>query len=246
MRGRFVPLSLGRRMIVEHCHFAKDTQKGVMMRRLMVPRLAAAMRDSAARPPWTIVFVKAFALMARDQAEYRRMYVKLPWPGLYEVPLSVATVPITRDMSGEEVLFMARFRDPATRPLVTLAMELAHAKSAPIDQVKDFRTALLIARLPAPLRRLAWWLGLNLGRQRPNFLGTFAVSSVGTSDIIYAIHPLTTLVSYGRIGSDGAVDVTFSFDHRVFDGMTVARGLTALETILDSVVADEITGRDKV
>jgi pyruvate/2-oxoglutarate dehydrogenase complex dihydrolipoamide acyltransferase (E2) component len=85
-----------------------------------------------------------------------------------------------------------------------------------------------------------------MGRQRPNFLGTFCVSSVGTSEIVYAIHPLTTLVSYGTIEPDGAVDVTFSFDHRVFDGMTIARGLAALETILDGVIANEVAGPERV
>jgi hypothetical protein len=240
MRGRRVPLSPGRRMIAEYCHFAADTQKGVIARRLHVPRLAAAMRGTSVKPPWTVVFLKAFALVARDMPEFRRAYVKLPWPGLYEVPRSVGNIPITRDLDGEEVLFMARFRDPAALPLGALAAELARCKTAPIREIKDFRTALLVARLPRPFRRLAWWLGLNLGRQRPNFLGTFAISSVGTAEIVYAIHPLTTLVSYGAIGPDGAVDVTFSFDHRVFDGMPVARGLAALEAVLDGAIAHEV------
>ena len=42
------------------------------------------------------------------------------------------------------------------------------------------RRALAIARLPLPLRRLLIWLSLNIGRQVPNFMGTFAISALGS------------------------------------------------------------------
>ena len=41
---------------------------------------------------------------------------------------------------------------------------------------KDFRRSLAISGLPRPLRRFLWWVGLNVGRQRANYFGTFGVS----------------------------------------------------------------------
>ena len=46
-------------------------------------------------PGWAAIFVKAFALVAREQPILRTLYVKLPWPGFYELPRSVAMVAIT-------------------------------------------------------------------------------------------------------------------------------------------------------
>ena len=41
-----------------------------------------------------------------------------------------------------------------------------------------FRKMLRATRLPLPLRRLLWWIGLNVGRQRANYFGSFGVTSV--------------------------------------------------------------------
>jgi len=51
-------------------------------------------------------------------------------------------------------------------------------RSAPIDSITDFRRALAIARLP--LRLLLVWLSHNIGRQVPNFMGSFAISALGS------------------------------------------------------------------
>ena len=53
-------------------------------------------RDQA-RIPWPVVFAKAYALVAAGSPPLRRVYVKLPWPRLYELPQSVASIIIERD-----------------------------------------------------------------------------------------------------------------------------------------------------
>ncbi len=63
-------------------------------------------------------------------------------------------------------------------PLAEIDAQIRHAKEAPIDEVPSFRKILRVTRLPLPLRRLFWSVGLNFGRQRANWFGNFGVTSV--------------------------------------------------------------------
>jgi hypothetical protein len=240
-RGKAVALTLGRRFIIEHCHFSNLMQKGVFTKTINIAPLIRAMNASPKKPALTLVFLKAFAVIARDIPELRRSYIKLPWPQLHELDYSVGMIPVTRNLEGEEIVLMAKFRDPANATFADLSAELEHQKTAPVRDIKNFDRVLKFVALPWPLRRFAFWIGLNSARHKPKFYGTFGVSSVGTAEAIYAIHPLTTLLTYGVIdAASGSINVNFSFDHRVFDGMVVARALTALETALNGEIADEI------
>jgi hypothetical protein len=138
-------------------------------------------------------------------------------------------------------------KDPAKQSLRDLGRTLQHASTAPINEIKDFRRSLRIARLPRPLRRLVWSIGLNFGRQRANYFGTFALSvySALNAESLHPLTPLTTLLNYGVIGSDGSVNVRIIYDHRTLNGATVARALARLEDILNSVVADELRSMEQ-
>ena len=63
-------------------------------------------------------------------------------------------------------------------PLTEVDALIRHAKEAPVEQVPAFRKILRATRLPLPLRRLFWLVGLNFGRQRANYFGSFGVTSV--------------------------------------------------------------------
>jgi hypothetical protein len=63
-------------------------------------------------------------------------------------------------------------------PLSEIDAQIRQAKDAPVDQVPAFRKILRVTRLPLPLRRLMWLIGLNFGRQRANWFGSFGVTSV--------------------------------------------------------------------
>ena len=67
---------------------------------------------------------------------------------------------------------------PETLALAEVDAQIRHAKTAPIDEVPAFRKIMRVTRLPLPLRRLIWVVGLNFGRQRANWFGSFAVTSV--------------------------------------------------------------------
>src|SRR6516225_2839258 len=209
MLGRRVALSLPRRLLTNLSHLARGFPRATLVTRINVAALMEP-RDQA-RIPWPVVFAKAYALVAAGAPPLRRVYVKLPWPHLYELPQSVASIIVERDWphddgdSGEKALFLGRLKAPDTASLPNLATRLRALKSAPINSIADFRRALAIARLPLPLRRLLVWLSLNIGRQVPNFMGSFAISALGShrAAIVDTIPVWSSFLNYGPIAPDG-------------------------------------------
>src|SRR6476659_6173647 len=126
MRGGMIPLSVPRRMVVDLLHFGAAIPSVPVQRRMSlapIVRARAACRD---RPRWTAIFAKAYALTAREFPELRRAYVKLPWPMLYEYPLSNASIIGERDYLGEPCIFSIIVKDPAGRPLPDIGKILEH------------------------------------------------------------------------------------------------------------------------
>ena len=242
MRGRMIPLSVPRRMVIDLLYFARGVPTVPVQKRMALGPLLTARAACRPHPRWTALFTKAYALMARDFPEFRRAYVKLPWPHLYEYPRSNATIIVERDYRGEPGLFSLSIKDPASRPLQDIGRQLERAASVPVESIKDFRRAMRFVRLPRPLRRGLWWLGLNIGRQRGNYFGTFGISvySALQAESLHPLSPLTSLLNYGVMSGDGVLDVRIMYDHRVMDGATVARGLARLEEILNTTIKDEV------
>jgi hypothetical protein len=242
MRGRAIGLSVQRRMVIDFLHFARSVPTVPVQKRMSIAALAAARAACRDRPRWTAIFTKAFALVAEEVPELRRSYVKLPWPHLYEYPTSKANIMIERDYRGERALCPVSIKDPARQPLSAIGALLQRATTDPLETIKDFRRWRQIARLPRPLRRTLWWIGLNIGRQRGNFFGTFGVSvySALNAESLHPLSPLTALLTYGVMTNNGSLDVRIIYDHRVMDGATVARALGRLEEILNSVILEEV------
>ncbi|HUR54707.1 MAG TPA: hypothetical protein VMZ71_11285 [Gemmataceae bacterium] len=242
MRGRAIRLSRTRRMIVDLMHFSSAVPTVPVQRRMNLSDVIAARDDCRVRPSWTAIFTKAYALVAADMPELRRAYVKFPWPRLFEYPASVATITVERDYEGEKGVFGLRVKDPAALTLEDLTQSLRHASTAPVGDIKSFRKALRVAGLPVFLRRPLWWLALNVGRQRANYFGTFAVSvySALGAESLHPLSPCTTLLNYGVISPDGTCDVRLIYDHRVMDGANVARALAALEATMCGPIVEEL------
>jgi len=245
LRGRFIPLSLPRRTVVDLLHFASSIPSVPVQRLMSLQPVVAARAACSDRPRWTAIFVKAYALVASEFPELRRAYIKLPWPSLYEYPLSNASIIIERDYEGEPCLFSILVKNPAALSLYDIGRILHHASSAPVGAIKDFRRSMQFAALPRPLRRLLWWLALNIGRQRSNFFGTFALSvySALNAESLHPLTPLTTTLNYGVIDNEGKVTVRIIYDHRVVNGATVARALARLEEVLNTSLVDELRSK---
>jgi hypothetical protein len=139
-------------------------------------------------------------------------------------------------------VFFGRIADPSRLSLSEIHSQIREFAEAPVESVRFFRRMLLIARLPRPVRRSLLWLGLNLPRSRPVQFGTFGMSvysSLG-AESLHPLSPLTTTFNYGVIEPDGTVWVRLIYDHRVFDGATAARALSALEDVLNEKILNEL------
>jgi hypothetical protein len=243
MEGRPVALSLARRFIDDLSWLSLSVPLGVIAKPISVAPLQAARAACADRPPWTILFARAYALVARDQPELRRFYVRVPWRGLHECASSVATIMIERDWRGERALFPARLKSVAERPLPDLLAEFERQRTEPVETVPHFKRVLAYARLPTALRRAIWWYAFHHGALRPGYFGTYGLSVLGHAGatIVRPVSPLTNFVGYGPIASDGAVQLTMAFDHRVMDGGSIVTAMASLEAVLNGAVADEVS-----
>ncbi|MEZ5786306.1 MAG: hypothetical protein R3D62_07495 [Xanthobacteraceae bacterium] len=204
--------------------------------------VAAARARNAVRPSWVAIFVKAFAMVADEFPELRRTYLSHPWPHLYQYPENAALVMIERQHQGESVVFPFRIRNPGWVPLGQLSETIRTAKTAPVEDTVDFVRVLRVSALPWPLRRLVWWLGYHFGRLRANYFGTFVLSAYPSegADPLHGIGPVTMLLTYGLIGPDGAITVRAMWDHRVLDGVVIARALLRLEEVLNTRILEEL------
>jgi hypothetical protein len=247
VRGQAIRLSVQRRMVIDLLYFARGIPTVPVQKRMSLGPLVAARAACGERPRWTAIFTKAYALLAQEVPELRRAYVKIPWAHLYEYPTSKANIIIERDYRGEPSLCPVSIKDPAHRSVGDIGRQIQHATTAPLEEIKDFRRWMRFARLPLPLRRTLWWIGLNIGRQRGNFFGTFGLSvySALNAESLHPLSPLTTLLNYGVMTGEGVLDVRIIYDHRVLDGATVARALGRLEEILNSVILEEVQSLPK-
>jgi hypothetical protein len=242
VRGRALKLSVPRRLVGDLMRFSISVPRVTVQRRMNIGTLLQARNASSPRPSWTAIFLKGYGLLAAETPELRRAYVTLPWPRLYEYPSSVASIAHERNYEGERAVLLSRIKEPERRSMAELDASIEAARSRPIMEIKEFRHAIRIASLPALLRRSLMWLGLNIGRQRGNYFGTFQLSVYSGlgAESLNPLTPLTTLLNYGTIDTDGSVDVRIHYDHRVMDGANVARALVRFEAILNDNVAEEV------
>ena len=242
MRGTVRKISLHRRVVIDLMRASIRVPFVSLRRTLDIAQLIEAYTSAASPPGWAAIFVKAFALVAKDEPVLRTLYVKWPWPGLYELPRSVAMVAIARVEDGEDCVLPQKIAVADTLPLSDIEASIRHAKEAPVDQVPAFRKALMATRLPLPLRRLAWMIGLNFGRQRANSFGSFGVTSVAAygGGELHALSPGPFIVSYDVVAPDQTIDVVIRWDHRITDAALIAKALTRLEQVLNTEIASEL------
>lgn len=243
-RGRSIPLSVPRRIMGDLLAFAQRVPTVPVQRVLNVGAVTAARgRLGPGAPSWVAIFARGYAIVASRTPELRRAYLSLPRPRLYEHPFSVASIAIEREYQGENVVFWGHLRCPEDKTLADLHDRLRRFKQEPVESIGLFRKALKLGRLPRPLRRLAWWVGLNaFGGKRASQFGTFGISVYSGlgAESLHPISPLTTTLNYGVIQPDGTVSVRIVYDHRVLDGATIARALASLEAVLNTEIAAEL------
>src|SRR3954468_14144602 len=242
MRGKVRKVSMPRRLIIDLMHASTPVPFVSLSRSLKIRPLVDARGGMAKPPGLAAIFVKAFALVARDEPILRTLYAKWPWPSFYELPRSVAMVAIARVEDGQDCVLPQKVAGPDEMTLAEVDAVIRHAKDAPVDQVPSFRKILRTTRLPLPLRRLAWAIGLNFGRQRANWFGNFGVTSVAAygPGELHALSPGPYVLSYGAVSQDQSIDVVIRWDHRITDAALIAKVLTRLERVLNGEIAAEL------
>jgi hypothetical protein len=229
-------------LVLDLLYFAKRIPTVPVQMRMSLAPLVTARAECRQKVPWVAIFTKAYAMVAQEFPELRRTYIKIPWHMLYEYPTSRALIMVERDYNGEPTVLPVSIKDPARESLHYITGQIEQARHAPVEQLKNFRRWIWFARLPTSLRRIAWWIGLNWGRQRGNYFGTFGVSvysSLG-AESLHPLAPVTTVLNYGVISKSGEVNVRIIYDHRVMNGTTVARALVRLEAMLNSAMVKEL------
>jgi hypothetical protein len=241
MRGSVRKISLSRRVVIDLMRASADVPFVAVRRTLSIRRLAAARTGLGNRPAWPAIFAKGFALLAREQPILRRTYLKWPWPHFYELPQTVAMIVVAPDATPDGVLLYP-VRAPDLVSLTDADAGIRKAKADPVETTAFFRKTLMVTRLPNPIRRLAWAIGLNFGRQRGNYLGTLLVTSVAAfgGGEVEARGPQPFILSYDRVSSDGTIDVMIRWDHRITDAAVIGMELSRLEQILNNQIADEM------
>ena len=244
-KGQYLPLPGPRRFIGDLVHFARRIPSAPVSRDRSTSRHLSRPRvRHSARPSWSCLFMKAYALVGAEHAPLRRSLLEFPWPRLYEHPWMNCALAIERIYQGEEGVFVGIFRAPEQQTLTQLQQAVAWYKNETLEKVGFYRMALRFSQAPTPIRRLLWWSTLNIsGYKRCKRFGTFGLSSYGAlgAEQIHPISPLTTTLTYGPIDPvTGRVVVKLIYDHRVLDGAYVARRLRDIEEVMNGPILDEL------
>lgn len=203
--------------------------------------VAAAREGAAQRISWSIVFIKAFAIVAAKYPPLRQIYMRWPWPHLYQHPHSDAIVVTHREVDGEPWIFWSKFFRPETTPLPEMQDRLDRYLTEPVSQA--FRKQWQLSGLPSWLRRMVWWSLLNVsGQRRVRRCGTFFLTTISSrgAEIRHPPGFLTSGLTFGPIDERGYSRVTLAYDHRLLDGRMVADVLADLEQTLNGVIAEEL------
>lgn len=242
-RGRYIPVSPSRRIIMDLMHEARQVPSIPVQRLIDVKELDVVRQRTDPKISWFVIFMKAFALVAERNPQLRRSLIKYPWCRFYDHPISICSLAVERDLEGEPSLFFAHFRAPEEQTLTELQSALRYYKNSPIRGVGLYRRALKIGNLPTPVRRLLWWSTLNFsGVKRAKRLGTFGITSYGAlgAESLHPISPLTCTLNFGPIAADGTVLIKIIYDHRTLDGSEVARRLKEIDDVLKTTIREEL------
>jgi len=244
MRGTVRKISLPRRLVADLMLASIRVPFVSLTRPLNVRQLLEARALATPPPGWAAIFVKAFSLVAKEVPALRTLYAKWPRPSFYELPRSIAMIAIARVEDGQDCVLPQKVPAADTLPLTEIDAQIRHARDAPLGEIPAFRKILRVTRLPLPLRRLFWVVGLNFGRQRANWFGSFGVTSVAAygAGELHALSPGPFILSYGVVEQDQTIDVVIRWDHRITDAALVAKALTRLEQVLNTEIAAELRG----
>jgi len=240
-KSRSLSISCNRALVLDGLHFARAATLFPVERRFELREVARLRERQPSRISWVVLFLKAYAIVAREHAPLRQAYIRWPWPHLIESSSSVAMLAINREFLGEDRLCWGRFFEPADQPLAAIQERLDRYTLEPVEQI--FKRQVRLSRLPAWLRRTLMWWNMNIASSvRAKRFGTFSLSTLAGQGALNRAHPtfLTSSLTYGPIDAEGRATVTLLCDHRVLDGALAARALGDLQDVMNGQIAAEL------
>jgi hypothetical protein len=238
--GKRRRLSRSRSLPRDVLHFFNKCPTAPQDRVVDVSRLLAV-QERFGRPfSWPLLFLKAFALVAAKHPELRQSYRGFPWPHVLQEDRNVAMLVVQRRFRDEWWVLWGQFESPENQSLELLQAQLDNYAHGPVETT--FRRQVQLAGLPTPLRRVLWWWTLEVSRKRAKRVGTYFLTTLAGQDCTIQ-HPANFLnsLTYGPFDDAGRTRLTLAYDHRLMDGLLVARALKATEKALNGTILDELT-----
>jgi hypothetical protein len=230
-----------RAVVSDLLHFHQRIPTCAHDRVMNLASLAAARDTLSERVSLPVLFTKAFAAVAGRHPEFQQTWRQWPVEHLYQHAEPVALLTVARRFQNADWLFWGRLTAPQRQPLLTLQQQLDRYATEPVQDV--FRQQWQLSGLPRWIRRGLLWWSLNLtGAKRTKRTGTFTVTSISGvgAEIQHPPTIATSTLTYGPIDSNGQCRVTVVYDHRLMDGLLVARVLKELELELTGTVVREL------
>lgn len=242
-KGKRVKLSNGRRLVDEVIRAASKMPMASYLRDFDVSELNELRRKTRPKISWNVIYMKAYSIIAEKNPVLRQSYVGFPWPYAYQHESNVCLLTMSREYEDEDRLLFARFHQPESRSLADLQSQYDHFRKAPVRSIKQFRHQIRFAKAPFFLRRMAWWVMLNLWpRKRASHLGTFGMTLSRYKDA-YApkiLGPNPTILGVDVMPKKGIAKFSLTFDHQLIDGVPVVNLIDEVYRTLNGVIADEL------
>lgn len=235
------PLPASRRVINDLAIIGRSIPLFPVDLEMRLDAVAEARAGAPRRIGWTACFMKAYATVAHEMPLLRTWFIGGLWPRLATASHSVAAVAVNRTEPDGDRLFVARLCAPNFWKLPGIQEFLDRQTTAPIGEV--YFRQLELERMPGWLRRgILRWNMNSASAKRARRIGTFSMSSLAGSGVGNHFHPTicTTSICHGPLDVQGRCRVTIIADHRVLDGITVARALNRLEEVLVRDIAAEL------
>jgi hypothetical protein len=236
------PLPAGRGCVSDVAVLARALPLFPVDRTLRLDALSAARLAAGRRIGWAAIFLKGYAIVAREMPLLRSWLAGTLRPRLATSSGSVAVLAVNRPDDDGERLFFARLARPDLLPLPLVQDAIDCFTTGPVDRI--FRRQIQLETVPGWLRRtILRWNMRSTSPKRATRIGTFSLSTLAGFSATNRFHPTicTSSLSYGPLESDGRCLATVIADHRLLDGAGVARALARLEAVLAGEILRELT-----
>lgn len=239
--GRRFTVPASRRLTWDLLRFHREIPLCAHDRQMNLTAVSSARSECQQRISWPALFIKAYAMVAQEFPELRQTWYVWPWAHLYQHPTSVATLTVQRELNGEPWLFWGLVRSPESLSLPVIQSAIDRFRNEPVQQI--FKRQWQMAHTPTLLRRLIWWWNLKVEtKKRASRLGTFFLSTLSGLGAEIQLPPSiqTGCLTYGPLDQHHVARVTLAYDHRIMDGVLVARILARMESVLNDSLSIEL------